>query len=184
MLGKKQELRSALTRRSGIRLAATPRYHGGAARSEDGGTVNCNTCGAGGKGEIAVKIIGRDAAGITRCHRLECGHAWHLASATTDTRSPVEIADPVYCTCREIATVNNLLAEGRQHAAFGNDLPEDVFRHWLEQVLQALDGIPAESGAPSLVRSAATTAKSQTSGLSKKLADLNKLLERAIKAVS
>jgi hypothetical protein len=80
--------------------------------------------------------------------------------------------------------VNILLAEGRRHEALGEDLAEDAFGRWLEQVLQALDGIPAEIGAPSLVRSAATAAKSQTSGLSKKMTNLNKLLGRAIKAVS
>ena len=80
--------------------------------------------------------------------------------------------------------MNALLAEGRCHEALGKDLTEDAFGRWLEQVLQALDGIPAESGAPSLVRSAATAAKSQTSALSKKVIELNKLLGRAIKAVS
>ena len=149
----------------------------------DGGIVNCKTCGAD-KVEIAAKTIGRHAAGSTRCHRLECGHAWHVASSTTDARSPVEIAEPVHCTCREIVTVNALLAEGRCHEALGKDLTEDAFGRWLEQVLQALDGIPAESGAPSLVRSATTAAKSQTSALSKKVIELNKLLGRAIKAVS
>ena len=145
--------------------------------------MNCKTCGAGDKVEIASKTIGRNAAGITRCHRLECGHAWHVASATTDARSPGEVADPARCTCREIAVVNTLLGEGRHHQALGEGLTEDAFARWFEQVLQALDGIPAESSAPSLVRSAAISAKSQTS-LSKKMTDLNKLLERAIKAVS
>ena len=144
--------------------------------------MNCKTCG-GDKVEIAAKTIVRSAAGSTRCHRLECGHAWHVASSTTDTRSTVEVGEPTQCTCREIATVNALLAEGRRHEALGENLTEDVFRQWLEQVLQALDGIPAESGAQSLVRSAATAAKSQSS-LSKKMTDLNKLLGRAIKAVS
>jgi hypothetical protein len=148
------------------------------------GIVNCKTCGAGDKVEIAAKTTGRSAAGITRCHRLECGHAWHVTSSTTDARSPLEITEPAHCTCREIAAVNTLLAEGRHHEALGKDLTEDAFGQWLEQVLQALDGIPAESGALSLVRSAAIAAKSQTSGLSKKMTDLNKLLERAIKAVS
>jgi truncated hemoglobin YjbI len=80
--------------------------------------------------------------------------------------------------------VNTLLAEGRHHEALGENLTEEAFRRWLEQVLQALDGIPAEIGAPSLVRSAATAAKSQMSSLSKKMINLNKLLGRAIKAVS
>ena len=150
--------------------------------------MNCRTCGAGDKVELAAKTTGRDSAGITRCHRLECGHAWHVATPTTDGRSPgadgLEVAEPEHCTCSEIATVNILLAEGRRHEALGEDLAEDAFGRWLEQVLQALDGIPAEIGAPSLVRSAATAAKSQTSGLSKKMTNLNKLLGRAIKAVS
>jgi hypothetical protein len=104
---------------------------------------------------------------------------------TIDARSPLDVAEPVPCSCGEIATVNTLLAEGRRHEALGANLTEEAFRRWLEQVLQALDGIPAESGgAPSLVRSAATAAKSQTSSLSKKMTDLNKLLCRAIKAVS
>jgi hypothetical protein len=145
--------------------------------------VNCKTCGARDTLEIATKTTGRDAAGITKCHRLECGHAWHVTIPTTDG-APLEVAEPAHCTCREIVTVNILLAEGRRHEALGKDLTEDAFRRWLEQVLQALDGIPAESGAPSLVRSATTAAKSQTSGLNKKTSDLNKLLGRAIKAVS
>jgi len=150
--------------------------------------VNCKTCGAGDKVELAAKTTGRDEAGITRCHRLECGHAWHVAIPTTDGGSPgahgLEVAEPAHCTCSEIATVNILLAEGRRHEALGEDLPADTFGRWLEQVLQALDGIPAEIGAPSLARSAATAAKSQTSGLTKKMTNLNKLLGRAIKAVS
>jgi hypothetical protein len=150
--------------------------------------MQCKTCGAGDKVEIAAKTTGRDGAGITRCHRLECGHAWHVVSPATDARAPgadgLQGAEPAPCTCGEIATVNSLLAEGRHHAALGENLTEDAFRQWLEQVLQALDGIPAESSAPSLARSAATAAKSQTSGMSKKMSDLNKLLGRAIKAVS
>ena len=102
---------------------------------------------------------------------------------TTDGRS-LEVAEPAHCTCREIATVKTLLVAGRGHEVSGDHLTEDAFGRWLEEVLQALDGIPAESGAPSLVRSATTAAKSQTSGLSKKITDLNKLLGRAIKAVS
>ena len=150
--------------------------------------MNCKTCGAGDKVEIAARTTGRDADGITRCHRLECGHAWHVAIPTIDGGSPgadgLEVAEPEHCTCSEIATVNILLAEGRRHEALGEDLPADTFGRWLEQVLQALDGIPAEIGAPSLARSAATAAKSQTSGLTKKMTNLNKLLGRAIKAVS
>ena len=145
--------------------------------------MNCKTCGTGDKIEIAAKTIDRNAIGNTRCHRLECGHAWHVARSTAEARSPLEVAEAVPCTCREIATVNTLLAEGRHHEALGDGLTEDAFGRWLEQLLQALDGIPAESGATSLVRSAATAAKSQTS-LSKKITSLNKLLERAVKAVS
>ena len=80
--------------------------------------------------------------------------------------------------------MNGLLVEGRQHAALGNDLSEEVFTRWLEQVLEALDGIPAEIGAPSLVHSATLAAKSKTSAISEKTSKLNKLLGRAIKAVS
>jgi hypothetical protein len=145
--------------------------------------VNCKTCGTGDKAEIAAKTI-RNAAGLTRCHRLECGHAWHVATSTTDARSPLEGAEPTRCACGEIATVNTVLAEGRHHEALGDNLTDDAFKRWLEQVLEALDGIPAESGAPTLVRSAATAAKSQTRDLRKKVTDLNKLLGRAIKAVS
>jgi hypothetical protein len=146
--------------------------------------MQCKTCEAGDKVEIAAKTTGRDGAGITRCHRLECGHAWHVAIPTIDARSPLEVAEPAHCTCGEIATVNGLLVEGRRHAALGKDLTEDTYRRWLAQVLQALDGIPAESGAPSLVHSATIAAKSQTSGMSEKMGSLNKLLGRAIKAVS
>jgi hypothetical protein len=146
--------------------------------------VNCRTCGASAQAEIAAKITGRDAAGITRCHRLECGHAWHVSVPAGDPRSAPAEVEPVPCTCREIEIVNALLAEGRRHEAAGDDLSEETFRGWVERVLEALDGIPAESGAPSLVRSAATAAKSHTSTLGKKMTNLNKLLGRAIKAVS
>ena len=148
--------------------------------------MKCKTCGVGDRVEIAVKTTGRDAggAGITRCYRLECGHAWHVAVPTVDTRSALEAAEPVQCTCGEIATVNALLVENRHHVALGKDLPEETFRQWVEQVLQALDGIPAEIGAPSLAHSATLAAKSQTTGMSEKMSKLNKLLVRAIKAVS
>jgi hypothetical protein len=146
--------------------------------------VKCKTCGGGDVVEIAAKTIGRNAAGNTRCHRLECGHAWHVAMPTIDERSPREMPEPAHCNCGEIVTVNTLLIEGRHHAALGKDLTEEAFRPWLEQVLQALDGIPAESGAPSLIHSATLAAKSQTSGMSEKMSKLNKLLVRAIKAVS
>jgi hypothetical protein len=145
--------------------------------------VNCKTCGTD-KVEIAAKTTGRAAAGITKCRRLECGHAWHVVMPAIDGRPPVEVAEPAPCNCGEIVAVNALLAEGRRHEALGNQLTEDAFARWRDEVLQALDGIPAESGAPSLVRSAATAAKSPTSSLSKKVIELNKLLSRAIKAVS
>ena len=80
--------------------------------------------------------------------------------------------------------MNGLLVEGRHHAALGKDLPEETFRQWLAQVLEALDGIPAEIGAPSLIHSATLAAKSQTTAMSEKASSLNKLLGRAIKAVS
>jgi hypothetical protein len=118
-----------------------------------------------------------------KCHRLECGHAWH-AALTNDARSPLAVADPAHCTCGEIAPVNTLMVEGRRHEALGENLTQEAFEGWLAQVLQALDGIPAELGAPPLVRSATTAAKSQTNGLSKKTANLNKLLAKAIQAVS
>jgi hypothetical protein len=146
--------------------------------------MQCKTCGAVNSVEIAAKTIGRGAGGNTRCHRLECGHAWHAAIPTPDAPSPLEVVEPAQCTCREIVAVNELLVEGRRHAAFGNELPEDAFRRWFEQVLQALDGIPAESGAPSLAHSATLAAKSRTSSMTEKMSKLNKLLARAIKAVS
>ena len=150
--------------------------------------MQCRTCGAGDKVEVAARTTGRNESGVTRCHRLECGHAWHVVSPTMEERASMadglEGAAPAPCTCGEIATVNRLLVEGRQHAALGEDLTEDVFRRWLEQVLEALDGIPAESSGPSLVRSAAIAAKSQTTSMSKKMSNLNELLGRAIKAVS
>jgi hypothetical protein len=149
-----------------------------------GGAVKCKTCGVENRVEIAAKTTDRDAAGITRCYRLECGHAWHVAIPTIDTRSPLDVAEPAHCNCGEIATVNGLLVDGRQHAALGTDLTEETFKRWLEQVLQALDGIPAEIGAPSLVHSATLAAKSHTTAMTDKVTNLNKLLGRAIKAVS
>ena len=148
--------------------------------------MNCKTCGGREQVEIAAKTTGRDANGLTRCHRLECGHAWHVAIPAGEARAAdAEVrGEPAPCNCGEIATVNRLLAEGRRHEAVGDALGDDAFRPWLAQVLEALDGIPAESGAPSLVRSAATAAKSATSSMSKRLSNLNKLLARAIKAVS
>jgi len=146
--------------------------------------MQCKTCGGGEKVEIAAKTAHRDASGTIRCHRLECGHAWHVAVPAADGRPPVEVADLAHCTCGEIAIVNSLLVEGRRHATSGEGLSEDAYRPWLEQVLQALDGIPAESGAPSLIRSATLAAKSQKNGMNEKVSNLNKLLGRAIKAVS
>ena len=136
--------------------------------------MTCSMCG-GEKVELAAKIIGRGAEGITRCHRLACGHAWHVT---------IPPAEPTSCTCSEIATVNTLLAEGHRHEQLGEELSPETFALWLRRVLEALDGIPAESGAPSLARSAATAGKSPTSSLSKKTTNLNTLLGRAIKAVS
>ena len=132
-------------------------------------------CGPGEKVELAAKIISRGPESMTRCHRLACGHAWHV------TIPPADLAS---CTCNEIATVNTLLVEGRQHEQVGEELSPETFAHWLRRVLEALDGIPAESGAPSLARSAATAGKSPNTNLSKKMTNLNTLLGRAIKAVS
>lgn len=146
--------------------------------------MNCKTCGTANTLEIAAKTTGRHATGITKCHRLECGHAWHVIMPPTDARASLEVTEATSCTCGEIATVNALLVEGRRLEAAGETLSEDIFKQWLERVLEALDGIPAESGAPSLVRSAATAAKSPNTNLAKKMTNLNKLLGRAIKAVS
>jgi len=147
--------------------------------------VTCSMCGPGEKVELAAKIIDRGAVGITRCHRLACGHAWHVTIPPGDPRPASALdAGPASCTCSEIATVNRLLVEGRQHEQLGEGLSPETFALWLRRVLEALDGIPAESGAPSLARSAATAGKSPTSSLSKKTTNLNTLLGRAIKAVS
>lgn len=143
--------------------------------------MNCKTCGTEAK-EIATKITGRAAKGATKCHRLECGHAWHVT--TLAAGEPGAQENPTPCGCGEIVTVNALLVTGRRLALAKEDLTDDAFREWSKQVLEALDGIPAESGAPTLVRSATTAAKSPTSNISKKVADLNKLLVRAITAVS
>lgn len=143
--------------------------------------MNCKTCAAETK-QIAAKTTVRGANGVTKCHRLECGHAWHVT-----TRSEGEPADgntPTACSCGEIVTVNALLAAGRQLALAKETLTDEDFRAWSKQVLEALDGIPAESGAPSLVRSATTAAKSAMSSTAKKVNDLNALLVRAVTAVS
>ena len=113
--------------------------------------MHCKTCGAVEKAELAVRTIRRAAASLTKCHRLECGHAWHVGISVTNAESPVEASDLTQCTCGEVMTVNSLLVEGHRHAALRNVLTEDTVRRWLDQVLQVLEGIPAESGAPSLV---------------------------------
>lgn len=143
--------------------------------------MNCKTCATASK-TIASKIIRRGPSGMTKCTRLECGHAWHvetpLGASTVD-----DDAAAAPCGCGEIATVNALLAAGRRLSAEPS-VSEEAFRAWSAQVLDALDGVPAESGAPSLVRTATTAAKSQTSTTAKKIAELTKLLVRAITAVT
>ena len=144
--------------------------------------MNCKTCEAQAN-EIATKTTDRGPNGMTKCHRLECGHAWHVATAQGDSPGGHDgIATP--CGCGEVATVNGLLIAGGRLSMVTEDLADEAFQDWSKQVLAALDGIPAEGGAPSLVRSATTVAKSSTSSRPKKIADLNKLLVRAIKAVS
>jgi len=146
--------------------------------------VQCKLCGADQK-ELAAKTIGRNTAGISRCNRLACGHAWHVA--VTSSNEPIADADagaPTSCNCSEIATVNALLVEGRQYELSKDELSSETFTSWLPRVLEALDGIPAESGSPSLARSAATIGRSPNSGIAKKTVELNALLGRAIKAVS
>ena len=144
--------------------------------------MNCKTCGTQAK-EIATKTTGRGENGATRCHRLECGHAWHVTTPPAGSGSQDGIA-PTPCGCGEIVTVNGLLAAGRRLTLVTEGPSDEAFREWSAQVLAALDGIPAESGAPSLIRSATTAAKSPTSSVPTKIADLNKLLVRAITAVS
>lgn len=144
--------------------------------------MNCKTCEAPAK-EIATKTIGRAPSGATKCHRLECGHAWHMVTPPTSEPGANDVV-PTSCGCGEIVTVNGLLAAGRRLALIAEGPSDEDFRAWSKDVLEALDGIPAESGAPSLARSAATAAKSPNSKLPKKVTDLNNLLVRAIKAVS
>lgn len=141
--------------------------------------MHCTTCEAPVK-EIATKTTVRGASGVTKCHRLECGHAWHM---TTPAGGGPDGIVPTSCGCGEIATVNGLLVAGRRIAAV-QDVSDEAFREWSKEVLEALDGIPAESGAPSLARSAATAAKSSMSTMPKKISALNALLVRAITAVS
>ncbi len=144
--------------------------------------MNCKTCGTASK-TIATKIIRRSQSGITKCNRLECGHAWHVE---TPLGAPSADADDAAtpCGCGEIATVNALLVTGRRLGADTSGFVDESFRAWSAQVLEALDGVPAESGAPSLVRTATTAVKSQTSSTAKKIAELNKLLVRAITLVT
>jgi hypothetical protein len=145
--------------------------------------MNCKTCGAQTK-EIATKTTGRGANGVTKCHRLECGHAWHVTTPTAGELTAHDDLTPTPCGCGEIVTVNELLVAGRRLTLVKEGLSDEAFREWSKQVLDALDGIPAESGAPSLVRSAATAVKSSMSSTAKKVADLHALLVRAIAAVS
>jgi hypothetical protein len=144
--------------------------------------MNCKTCGAQSK-EIATKTTGRGPTGITKCHRLECGHAWHLATPAGEPQTDAGIA-PTACGCGEIVTVNGLLVTGRRLALAEESLSDEAFRDWSKQVLEALDGIPAEGGAASLVRKGTTVVKSATSSMSKKVGELNNLLVKAIAAVS
>jgi hypothetical protein len=145
--------------------------------------MHCKRCEAPTK-EIATKTTGRAATGVTKCHRLECGHAWHVTIPTAGNAETLDGNGPTPCGCGEIVTVNELLAAGRR-LTLGDEGPsEDAFREWSKQVLDALDGIPAESGAPSLARSAATAAKSSMSSTPKKITALTALLVRAITAVS
>src|SRR5436853_3357215 len=145
------------------------------------GPMNCKICEVPTK-EIATKTTGRGPNGVTKCHRLECGHAWHVT--TPPTGEAPDGATTTACGCGELVTVNDLLIAGRRLALAKDDVSDEAFREWSKQVLEALDGIPAESGAPSLVRSATTVAKSSMSSTSKKVTELNALLVRAIAAVS
>jgi len=145
--------------------------------------MNCKTCGTQAK-EIATKTVGRGPNGVDGCHRLECGHAWHVTTRPTGEAGANDGVTPTACGCREIVTVNEVLVTGRRLALMGEDVGESAFQEWSKRVLDALDGIPAESAAPSLARSAATTAKSATSSTTKRVAGLNALLVRAIAAVS
>ncbi len=144
--------------------------------------MNCKTCATPSK-TIASKIIHRGANGITRCNRLECGHAWHVETPLGSPSIDGEMT-PLPCGCGEIAIVSGLLVAGRRLGSDGEALGDESFRAWSTQVLDALDGVPAESGTPSLVRSATTAAKSSTSSTAKKVLELNKLLVRAIAAVT
>ncbi len=141
----------------------------------------CTTCGVDTK-QIATKTTSRGAGGATRCHRLACGHAWHLT--TSSAGEPAQEGAATACGCREIVVVNDLLVTGNRLAIEKDDLREEDLRAWSAQVLEALDGIPAESGSQSLSRIATTATKSAVSSTSKKVRDLNALLVRAVTAVS
>jgi hypothetical protein len=144
--------------------------------------VNCEICGQ--KDVLATKIVGRSTEGQVRCHRFVCGHAWHVATVASDPRAAAVPAAPVRCTCSEIAATNALLVEGNRYERMGDALTQELFEPWWRQVLEVLDGIPSESGAPSLVRSATTAGKSPNTTLVKKVSNLNALLGKALKAVS
>jgi len=45
--------------------------------------MECRTCGVGERVEIAAKTIRHAATRALKCHRLECGHAWHLEVPTS-----------------------------------------------------------------------------------------------------
>ena len=127
--------------------------------------MNCTTC------EAPERDRHEDdrsrPSGVTKCHRLECGHAWHMTTPAGGDPGPSIV--PTSCGCGEIVTVNGLLVAGRRLAGGAQDVSDEAFREWSKQVLEALDGIPAESGAPSLARSAATAAKSSMSTMPKKI---------------
>lgn len=144
--------------------------------------MNCKTCATASK-TIATKISRRSQSGITKCNRLECGHAWHVETPLGVSNADEE-ETATACGCGEIAIVNALLVAGRRLGADTSAFGDEAFRAWSIQVLEALDGVPAESGAPSLVRTATTAAKSPTSTTAKKIAELNKLLVRAVTAVT
>ena len=143
--------------------------------------MHCTTCGVETK-QIATKTTSRGAGGATKCHRLACGHAWHVTASTAGDPSTDGAATP--CGCREIVIVNDLLVAGHRLAIEKDELREEDLRAWSAQVLEALDGIPAESGSQSLSRIATTATKSAMSSTSKKVRDLNALLVRAVTAVS
>jgi hypothetical protein len=145
--------------------------------------MNCKPCGAETK-EIATKTTSRGPNGFTKCHRLECGHAWHVTTPPAGEAAGRNGIEPTPCGCGEIVTANELIVAGRRLTLANGDFNDEAFQTWSKQVLEALDGIPAESGALSLVRRATTIAKSPTSSTAKKVADLSATLVQAIAAVS